>query len=190
GASASAGIGGMVLVTSHGFHGAYLTSRHGISMMAIAGEGLAMERDYDFSSALHAGDLEDAAKVGRQAGERSVRRLNPRKVATKKVPVVFDPRVAGGLIGHLASAVNGSTIARKTSFLQDRLGEQLFGNGIRVVDDPLRRRGLRSQPFDAEGVAVRPLALVEDGRLTTWLLDSATARELGMKTTGHAQRGV
>jgi len=190
GASASAGIGGMVLVTSHGFHGAYLGSRHSLSMMAIAGEGLAMERDYDFSSALHAGDLEDAAKVGRQAGERSVRRLNPRKVATKKVPVVFDPRVAGGLIGHLASAVNGSTIARKTSFLQDRLGEQLFGNGIRVVDDPLRRRGLRSQPFDAEGVAVRPLALVEDGRLTTWLLDSATARELGMKTTGHAQRGV
>jgi PmbA protein len=190
GASASAGIGGMVLVTSHGFHGAYLGSRHSVSTMAIAGEGLEMERDYDFSSALHADDLDDAAKVGRRAGERTVRRLNPRKVDTRKVPVVFDPRVAGGLIGHLANAINGSTIARKTSFLQDKLGEPLFAPGIRIVDDPLRRRGLRSRPFDAEGVAGRPLCVVEDGRLASWLLDSATARELGMKTTGHAQRGV
>ena len=158
--------------------------------MAIAGEGLEMERDYDFASALHAADLDDAATVGARAGERTVKRLNPRKVETRKVPVVFDPRVAGGLIAHLAGAINGSSIARKTSFLKDRLGEQLFAPGIRIVDDPLRRRGLRSRPFDAEGVAGRPLAIVEDGRLTSWLLDSATARELGLKTTGHAQRGV
>ncbi|MFL4970167.1 MAG: TldD/PmbA family protein [Xanthobacteraceae bacterium] len=190
GASASTGIGGMVLVTSHGFHAAYLASRHGVSAMAIAGEGLEMERDYDFASALHAADLDDAATVGARAGERTVKRLNPRKVETRKVPVVFDPRVAGGLIAHLAGAINGSSIARKTSFLKDKLGEQLFAPGIRIVDDPLRRRGLRSRPFDAEGVAGRPLAIVEDGRLTSWLLDSATARELGLKTTGHAQRGV
>ncbi len=190
GASASAGIGGLVLVTSHGFRGAYLGSRRSLSMIAIAGEGTAMERDYDFSSALHAADLDDAATVGRKAGERAVKRLNPRKVPTGRVPVVFDSRVAGSLIGHLASAVNGTTIARKTSFLMEKRGERLFRSGIKVVDDPLRRRGLRSRPFDAEGVAGRPLAIVEDGVLKSWLLDSTTGRELDLPTTGHAQRGV
>jgi PmbA protein len=190
GASASAGIGGMVLVTSSGFSGAYLGSRHSISMQAIAGEGTGMEQDYDFSSALHAADLRAPAEIGRTAGERAVRRLNPKKVATRRVPVVFDRRAANSLIGHLASAINGSAIARKTSFLKDRLGEQVFAPGIRIVDDPLRRRGLRSHPFDAEGVAGERRALVDDGRLTSWVLDCATARELGLKTTGHAQRGV
>src|SRR5262249_34670575 len=99
-------------------------------------------------------------------------------------------RIAGGLIGHLAGAINGSAIARKTSFLKDRMGEQLFAPGIRVIDDPLRRRGPGSRPVDAGGVAGPPRALIDDGRLTTWLLDSATARELGRETTGHAQRGV
>src|SRR5262249_13526707 len=190
GASASASIGGMVLVTSHGFHGAYLGSRHSVSMMAIAGDGLEMERDYDLTSALHAGDLEDAAQVGRVAGERAVKRLKPRKVDPKKVPIVFDPRVAGGLIGHLAGAISGNAVARKTSFLKDKMGEQIFAPGIRIVDDPLRRRGLRSRPFDAEGVAGAFLAVVDDGRLASWLLDCASARELGRRTTGHAQRGV
>jgi PmbA protein len=119
-----------------------------------------------------------------------VRRLNPKKVATKRVPVVFDPRISGSLVGHLASAINGSAIARKTSFLKDRLGERLFAPGIAIIDDPLRRRGLRSHPFDAEGVAGVRRALIDDGTLTTWILDCATARELGLKTTGHAQRGV
>ncbi len=190
GASASAGIGGMVLATSHGFRGAYLSSYHGLSMVAIAGDGTAMERDYEFSSALHGTDLDAAERIGRRAGERAVERVNPRKVATKRVPVVFDRRVAGGLIGHLAGAINGSAVARKTSFLRDKLGERLFAPGIRIVDDPLRRRGLRSRPFDGEGVAGRPLAIVEDGVLKTWLLDCATARELDLATTGHAQRGV
>jgi PmbA protein len=190
GASASAGIAGMVLVTSQGFRGAYLNSGQSVSMTAIAGEGMAMERDYDYSSALHGADLEPPEKVGRAAGERTVERLNPRKVETKRVPVVFDRRVAGSLIGHLAGAVNGSAVARKTSFLKDKLGEQLFRSGIHVIDDPRRKRGLRSRPFDAEGVATRRLAVVEDGMLTSWFLDSATARELGFATTGHAQRGV
>ncbi len=190
GASASAGIGGMVLVTSEGFRGAYLNSGHSISMTAIAGEGTAMERDYDYSSALHGADLEAAEKVGRTAGERTIERLNPRKVESKRVSVVFDRRVAGSLIGHLAGAINGAAVARKTSFLKDRLGERLFKPGIEVRDDPRRKRGLRSRPFDAEGVATTPLAVIEDGVLVSWFLDSATARELGFTTTGHAQRGV
>jgi PmbA protein len=190
GASASAGVAGMVLVTSGGFRGAYLNSGQSVAMTAIAGEGTAMERDYDYSSALHGGDLEAPEKVGRTAGERTVARLNPRKVDTKRVPVVFDRRVAGSLVSHLAAAINGAAVARKTSFLKDRRGEQLFRRGINVLDDPLRRRGLRSRPFDAEGVASTPLAVVEDGVLKSWLLDSASARELGLATTGHAQRGV
>jgi len=190
GASASAGVAGMVLVTSHGFSGATLASRHSISMSAIAGDGTAMERDYDYSSTLHAADLERAAAIGRRAGERAVRRLNPRKVATRRVPVVFDSRISGGLVGHLAGAVNGNAIARQTSFLRDKLGQRIFAAGIDIVDDPLRPRGLRSRPFDAEGVAGRRLNLVEDGVLKTWLLDCATARELDLTTTGHAQRGV
>jgi PmbA protein len=180
----------MVLVTSQGFRGAYLNSGQSVSMTAIAGEGTAMERDYDYSSALHGADLEPPEKVGRSAGERTVERLNPRKVDTKRVPVVFDRRVAGSLVGHLAGAINGSAVARKTSFLKDRLGERLFRSGIDVIDDPRRKRGLRSRPFDAEGVATRRLAVVEDGVLKSWFLDSATGRELGFATTGHAQRGV
>src|ERR1700756_67402 len=190
GASASAGIGGMVLVTSGGFHGSYLRSSQSISTTAISGEGTGMERDYDYTSAPHAADLEPPEKVGRVAGERTVARANPRKVETCKVPVVYDPRVAGPLVGHLVGAIHGAAIARKTSFLKDKLGAQLFAKNIRIIDDPLRKRGLRSQSFDAEGVAVKKTAIVDDGVLTTWLLDSSTARELGMATTGHAHRGV
>jgi PmbA protein len=190
GASASAGIGGFVLATSHGFHGSTIASRHGIAMTAIAGNGTGMERDYDFTSTLHATDLENAETIGRRAGERAVKRLNPRKVATRRVPVVFDSRISGSLVGHLASASNGSSITRKTSFLREKLGEKIFASGIHIVDDPLRPRGLRSRPFDAEGIAGQKRKLVEDGVLKTWLLDCATARELGLQTTGHAQRGV
>src|SRR5215471_16169282 len=190
GASASAGIGGMVLVTSTGFHGSYLRSSQGSSMTAISGEGTGMERDYDYTSALHASDLDAPASVGRKAGERAVARTNPRKVETCKVPVVYDPRVSNSLVGHLVGAVNGASIARKTSFLKDRLGQQLFAGNIRIIDDPLRVRGLRSQTFDAEGVRVKKLAIIDGGVLTSWLLDCATARELGMTTTGHAHRGV
>jgi PmbA protein len=190
GASASSGIGGMVLVTSTGFHGSYLRSSQGFSMTAISGEGTAMERDYDFSSAPHAADLDSPADVGRKAGERAVARVNPRKVETCKVPVVYDPRVSASIVGHLVGSINGASIARKTSFLKDKLGQQLFPSNIRIIDDPLRKRGLRSQAFDAEGVKVKQHALIDGGVLTTWLLDCATARELGMTTTGHAHRGV
>jgi PmbA protein len=190
GASASAGIGGMVLVTSTGFCGSYLRSSHGVSMTAIAGEGTGMERDYDFSSALHGSDLAAPDGVGRRAAERAIARVNPRKVATCKVPIVFEPRVAGSLIGHLIGAINGVSITRKTSFLKDKLGAKLFKDNIRIVDNPLRKRGLRSQPFDAEGVAVKPMTFIDGGVLTSWILDSATGRELGLATNGHAHRGV
>lgn len=190
GASASTGIGGMVLVTSTGFHGSYLRSSHGVSMTAIVGDGTKMERDYDFSSALHASDLASPAAVGKLAGERTVARANPRKVATCKVPVVYDPRVSNSLVGHVIGAANGASVARKTTFLKDSLGKQLFGSNIRIIDDPLRVRGLRSQSFDAEGVATVKRAIIDEGVLTTWLLDCATARELGLTTTGHAHRGV
>ena len=190
GATASVGIGGMVLVTSAGFTGRYLGSRHSVSMQAIAGEGTAMERDYDFSSAVHAADLDRPEVVGRNAGERAVKRLNPRKVPTQRAPVVYHARAAGSLLSHLTAAINGSAIVRKTSFLQDKLHEMLFPATIRIIDDPHRRRGLRSHPFDAEGVGGRRRALIDAGVLTTFLLDCATARELGMTTTGHAQRGV
>jgi PmbA protein len=159
-------------------------------MTAIAGDGTGMERDYDYSSVLHASDLESPEKIGLTAGARAIERLNPRKVTTRKVPVVFDPRVASTLVGHLAGAVNGASVARKTSFLKDKMGAQLFASGIRIIDDPLRKRGLRSHPFDGEGVAGKKLALVDDGVLRSWILDSGTARELGLVTTGHAQRGV
>jgi PmbA protein len=190
GAGAAAGISGVVLATSSGFRGSYTSSFHSLSMTAIAGEGTAMERDYDYSTVLHGADLECPEKIGRTAGERSVERLNPRKIETRRAPVVFDRRVAGSLVGHLASAINGTAIARRTSFLKDKLGQRLFKPGLRVIDDPLRRRGLRSRPFDAEGIATKPLAVVEDGVLASWFLDCATARELGFISTGHAQRGV
>jgi PmbA protein len=190
GGSATAGIGGMVLVTSQGFHGASIGSRHSISMSAIAGDGTGMETDYDYTSALHAADLDSAERIGRNAGERAVKRLNPRKVATRRVPVVFDTRAAGSLINHLASAANGASVARKTSFLRERRGEQIFAAGIDIIDDPLRKRGLRSRPFDAEGVATQARKVVEDGVLKTWVLDSATGRELDLPSTGSAHRGV
>jgi PmbA protein len=190
GAGAAAGISGVVLTTSSGFHGSYTSSFHSISMTAIAGEGTAMERDYDYSTALHAADLESPEKIGRTAGERSVERLNPRKVESKRIPVVFDRRVSGSLVSHLASAINGAAVARRTSFLKDKLEKRIFKRGISIIDDPLRRRGLRSRPFDAEGVATKPLAVVQDGMLISWLLDCGTARELRSVSTGHAQRGV
>jgi PmbA protein len=189
GASAGWSLGGIVLATSHGFAGASLSSGFGVSASAIAGEGTAMERDYDYESRLHRADLPDPAAIGRKAGERAVRRLNPRKLPSGRVTVVYDPRVAAGLLGHLSGAVNGSAIARKTSFLRDKLGQQIFSPAIRITDDPRRKRGTASRPFDAEGVSGQPFDLVADGVLRTWFLDSATARELGLETNGRASRG-
>ncbi|KXF78596.1 modulator protein [Paramesorhizobium deserti] len=188
GASASAGMGGLVLVTSAGFQGHYAVTRFGTSASAIAGTGTAMERDYDFTSRLHFAELENAAAIGRRAGERAVRRLGARKVKTGPVTVVFDPRVARGMAGHLASAINGASVARKTSFLKDFMGKRILKSGIDVTDDPLRMRGTASRPFDGEGIEGRKLAMVEDGVLKHWFLSSSTAKELGLETNGRGVR--
>ena len=190
GAEASWGRSGIALAASNGFTGSYAVSRQSISASVLAGEGTAMERDYDYSTAVFAADLDDPAAIGRSAGERAVRRLNPRKAGSKKVPVVYDPRVSNGLLRHLAGAVNGSAIARGTSFLKDSMGERILPDGVSIVDDPHRKRGLASKPFDAEGIANDPLTLVETGTLKSWVLDLATARQLGLDTTGRASRGT
>ncbi len=178
------------LVTSDGFTGGYATSGFSVSAAVLAGEGTAMERDYEWSTAVHEADLEDAAAVGRRAGERAVRRLGARKARSGQVPVVYDPRIAGGLLSHLAGAIAGPAIARGTSFLKDALESELFAPGITVVDDPHRERGLRSRPYDGEGVATTRREIVADGVLRSWLMDSRSARQLGLASTGHAVRGT
>jgi PmbA protein len=189
GAEASWGRSRLTLVASNGFAGSFAATGHSISVSVLAGSGTAMERDDDFTTAIHGSDLRDPKMVGRRAGERAVRRLGARKVATCQVPVVYDPRISASLLRHLVGAITGPAIARRTSFLKDKLGQQIFPRGLVVVEDPHRRRGLNSRPFDAEGIANRRRAIVEDGVLTTWLLDLASARQLGLKTTGHARRG-
>jgi PmbA protein len=189
GASAGWSLGGLVLATSDGFAGSYLGSHFGLSASAIAGSGTGMERDYEGETRIHRGDLRSPAEIGRRAGEKAVRRLNPSKMPTGVVAVVYDPRVATGLIGHLSGAINGAAIARKTSFLRDKLGAELFPASVRITDDPTRRRGLGSRPFDGEGIAGAPLDIVSDGVLRTWFLDTATGRELGLPTNGRASRG-
>jgi len=149
-----------------------------------------MERDYDWSSVVHLADLDDPATLGQRAAERTLARMNPVRAKTARIPVVFDPRVSASLLGHLVSAINGASVARGTSFLRDRLGTQVLAKGLTVRDDPTRRRGLRSRPFDGEGMAGTPRAIVEDGVLTTWILDWRSARQLGLRSTGHASRGT
>jgi PmbA protein len=181
----------IALVASNGFAGHYRRSGHSLSATALAGSGTGMERDYDYSSVVYLADLDDAAAMGRRAGERAVARLNPVRAKTAKLPVVFDPRVAGSLLGHLSGAINGAAVARGTSFLRDRLGQRILPAGTTVYDDPTRRRGLRSRPFDGEGMAGQRRAIVEDGVLTTWVLDWRSARQLGLAgSTGHASRGT
>jgi len=190
GGQASWGQSTVALATSGGYAGAYGATSHGIACAVVAEGENGMERDYDHSSARHIADLTDAETIGRGAGERTVKRLDPRKVASCTVPVVYDPRASGGLIGHLAAAVNGVSVARGTSFLKDAMGDQIFAPGITITDDPLRQRGLRSKPVDGEGVATARLDLIADGILQSWLLDSAAAKQLGLATTGHASRGT
>ncbi len=190
GAEASWGRTAVTLLASNGFSGSYARTGHSLGVAVLAGEGLAMERDYDFTSAVYGSDLEDAAEIGRKAGERTIARLNPKKPKTMAMPVIFDPRCAGSLVGHFAGAINGAAIARGTSILKDRMGDELFASSISIFDDPHRARGLRSKPFDGEGVENTLRALLENGRLMTWVLDLSAARQLGLQSTGHAARGT
>ncbi|NTF86239.1 TldD/PmbA family protein [Agrobacterium rhizogenes] len=191
GSGASAGMGGMVLVTSHGFAGHYMGSRFSRSVSVIAGEGTGMERDYDFDSRLYFADLDASEEIGRRAGERVIKRVNPRQVPTgKDVTVVFDPRVARGFVGHIAGAINGASVARKSSFLRDKMGQQVLKAGLSITDDPLIVRGSASRPFDGEGVTGKRLVMIEDGVLKQWFLSTSTAREIGgLKTNGRGARG-
>lgn len=190
GAEAAWGRTAVMLAATNGFSGGYSRSGYSLSCSVLAGEGTGMERDYEWTSAVHLEDLMAPHTVGRNAGKFAVRRLNPRKAQSARVPVIFDRRVSGGLVGHLAGAINGRAVARGTSFLKDMMGKRIFAKGTRILDNPLRKRGLGSRPFDAEGLPTKRLAVVDDGVLTTWLLDLAAARQLGLKPTGHASRGV
>ena len=188
GASAGWGVSGFVLATSSGFEGSYAVSRFSASAAMLAGEGTAMERDYEFHSATHDGDLLDPETIGGRAGERAVRRLGARQAQSGRVPIVFDRRIAGGLLGSLVGAINGAAIARKTSFLRHSMGKAIANSLINVRDDPTRRRGLGSRPFDGEGMACQPMMLVEAGLLKQWLLDWSSARELSLESNGRASR--
>src|SRR3984885_4799603 len=190
GAEAGFGRTEAVLVTSAGFAGRSVRTGPSVSAAALAGTGTAMQRDYDSHSVVHLADLDDPAAIAPSAGERAVARLNPTRPKTARLPVIYDPRVAGSLLGHLAGAINGGAVARGTSFLKDLLGKRIFPSGIEVHDDPLRVRGLRSRRFDGEGTPTVARDLIADGVLTTWLLDSRSARQLGMVSTGHAARGT
>jgi PmbA protein len=190
GAEAAWGKSRVAMAASNGFANSYEVSSSTVSASVLAGGSDGMERDYDYSSAVYASDLRSPEDIGRSAGERTVRRLGARKMPTGKLPVVFDPRVSGGLLGHLAGAINGGSIARGTSFLKDKMGQQILPKGFTVIDDPHRQRGLRSKPCDGEGLANRRRAFIEDGVLTSWVLDLRSARQLGLDSTGHASRGT
>ncbi len=180
----------IALAATNGFAHGYSVSSHSLAAAVLAGEGTAMERDYDFATAVHRADLKSPEEIGRNAGERAVRRLGARKMETTQVPIVYDPRVSGGLVRHLAGAINGVAIARETSFLKDSMDERVFAPSIAIIDDPHRLRGLRSKPFDAEGIANSRRAFIQDGVLQSWVLDLASSRKLGVETTGNAARGT
>lgn len=190
GAEAGWSLSTMAVVASNGFAQSRSGSRHSLAVSVVAGENTGMERDYEFASTVFRDDLPAPEEVGRTAGEKTVRRLKPKKAKTAQVPVVYDPRVGNSLLGHLAGAINGDAVARGTTFLKDELGEKLFPDAVTVVDDPLRRRGLRSRNFDGEGIPTARRNVVERGRLETWILDLRSARQLKMTTTGHASRGT
>jgi len=190
GAESSWGATTKTVVSTNGLQQRYSRSWQSLAVSVVAGDGTSMERDYDFSTSVYADDLRPASEVGRNAGERAVRRLNPRKIASGNVPIVYDRRASRSLLGHLSSAVNGSAVTRQTTFLKDKLNEKVFPDSITIVDDPLRKRGLRSRPFDAEGITPRSLKIVDKGVLSSWVLDLRSARQLGLTTTGHASRGL
>ncbi|MGB0314352.1 MAG: TldD/PmbA family protein [Parvibaculales bacterium] len=178
------------LVTSHGFEGAYTSTSFSTSCAVIGGEGEAMERDYASHTARHLEDLDAPEDIGARAGERTIKRLNPRKMESTKTNVVYHPRVSASLLGHLSAAISGSAIARGTSFLRDQMGQQVMSKAITIHDDPLRPRGLRSAGFDGEGVKTEKLTPVDKGVLQCWWLDSAAARQLESETNGRAARGI
>lgn len=190
GANAGWGKGGMVMATSEGFSGGFSSTSFSVSCAVIAGEGDKMEMNYDYDARLHLEDLAEPEGIGKSAAERALRALNPKRVMSQSVPVVYDNRLSASMVGHLAGAISGTGIARGTSYLKDKMGEQLFDSAINIIDDPHIKRGHGSKPFDGEGVANEKMNFIENGVLKTWILDCATAHKLGLETTGHAGRGT
>src|SRR5690606_22854958 len=189
GASAGFGRRRIHLAATNGFAAGYERTDHSISCVAITGEGTAMERDWAAEHRLWGSDLPDPETVGRLAAERTLARAGGRQARTGAWPVIYDERVAGSLIGHLLSAANGAAVARGASWLRDRLGQEVLPAALTLTEEPLRPRASGSRPFDAEGLATAPRAIVENGVLTGWTLDLATARQLGMESTASARRG-
>ncbi len=189
-ADAGHGVVDVLIGTSNGFMGGYQRSSHGISAVVIAEKDGQMERDYDYSAAVYASDLEAAETVGRNAARRTLERLGARKPKTGKFPVIYDRRVAASLVGTMAGAINGAAIARGTSFLKDKMGQQVTRTGLNFIDDPLRPRGMGSRLFDAEGLPVVARKMIDDGVLTGWFLDLASATKLGLTPTGNARRSL
>lgn len=190
GGSASASSSHWRLVTSTGFSGVYQASAFSMTASVVAGDGETMESGYDGRSARWRADLPTPESIGQEAARRAAQRLGARKIDSTTAPVIFENRSAMSLIGPLIGAISGPSIARGTSFLKDKLNAQVFAKGVNLVDDPHKVRGLGSSPFDDEGVENRRWALIEDGVLTTWLMNSAAARQLGLESTGHASRGL
>lgn len=190
GAGASFGSGQSWFATSTGFFGHNKGGRHGVSVSVVAGEGTAMERDYDYDSATHLEDIHSAVEIGRRAGERTVRRLNPKKLPSQKAPVIYDQRLAKSLLSPLSGAINGGAVARGTSFLKNRMGEQLFPENVTITDDPYIKRGFGSRPFDGEGLRPEILNVIDKGVLTTWIMNTGQAKQLGLESNARARRGV
>ncbi|MEL6789740.1 MAG: TldD/PmbA family protein [Pseudomonadota bacterium] len=190
GASASYGEGQSWFATSTGFMGTSAGSYHSVSVSVLAQDENGMERDYDYDSRTHTGDMRSAEAIGARAGARTVARLSPRKVKSQTAPVIFDKRLSASLLGHLAGAINGAAIARGVSFLKDKLGTQIFPKTVMVTDDPHLPRRMGSRAFDGEGLANGPLDIIDGGVLTAWLLNSAHARQLNLEPNGRASRGT
>jgi len=179
-----------MLATTNGFSASYERSGYGISTVSLAEHDGKMERDYDYSSAVHFADLKSPEDIGQSAARRTLSRLDARKVKTGSFPVIYDQRVSSSISGHIASAINGASIARGTSFLKDSMGQQITNSAITMRDDPLRPRGAGSSGFDGEGLARRERVMIEHGILNGWFLDLASARQLGLEPTGNASRGT
>ncbi|MEM8787298.1 MAG: metallopeptidase TldD-related protein [Pseudomonadota bacterium] len=178
------------LAASNGFEGGYARTTHGAACVAICGEGLEMERDYAFESRSHAADMPDAQDIGALAAARTLARAGATQPATGAFPVMFDERIAAGLVGHLLSAINGAAIARGTSWAKDLLHQPVLPQALSLIEEPHRARVGRSQPFDAEGLPTTDRTLVADGVLQGWILDLASARKLGLSSTSNAARGT
>ena len=178
------------LFNSNGLNVSYQSSSYDIYAVLIAGRGTLMEREYEFASSVFEKDLTKSSLLGKKAGELAVKKINPKKIKTSKIPVIFSPRVANSFLKHLSSAINGNSITRGTSFLKKKLNKKIFSSNINIIDNPLKKRGLQSKPFDGEGLETKKTQIIKNGELKTWFLDLATAHQLRLKSTAHASRNI